>query len=279
MSIPGGIARLFDRPGGRALLASATTRYARHLAHADVEVRYQGVWLHRCRNDYFPDGTRFQYCRDDFGRWPHQIDRCVRNAVDYWYHAGAPAAGEVVIDVGAGRGEDSVAFARSVGPGGRVVAIEAHPHTFALLSRFCEMNRLANVLPIHAAAVDYVGTALIGNCEDWRDNSIDDCGDLAVPASTLDEICRVEAPGPVGLLKLNIEGSEVAALRGASGLLGRTRLVAVACHDFRANRGDGERFRTHAEVQRLLLSAGFTVTVRTEDPRLGVSHHVYGARH
>ena len=97
-----------------------------------------------------------------------------------------------------------------------------------------------------------------------------------MPASTLDYICRSKAPGPVGLLKLNIEGSETAALRGASELLSRTRLVAVACHDFRADRGDGERFRTRAEVRRLLESAGFEVVTRTKDPRLGVSHHVYG---
>lgn len=278
MSIGSGIARLFDRPGGRAFLASAATHYARHLAHADVEVLYRGLWLHRFGNEYFPDGERFHYCRDDFRRWPHQTDRYVHNAVDYWYHAGTPAAGEIVIDVGAGRGEDSIAFARSVGPTGRVVSIEAHPVTFTMLRRCCELNRLMNVLPIHAAAVDYGGTALIGDCEDWRDNSIDVSGAFAVPARTLDEICRTDAPGPVGLLKLNIEGSEVAALRGATGLLGRTRLVAVACHDFRANRGDGERFRTHAEVQRLLRTAGFTVTVRSEDPRLGVSDHVYGAR-
>lgn len=278
MSIPGGIARLFDRPGGRALLASATTQYARHLAHADVEVRYQGLWLHRCQNDYFPDGERFHYCRDDFRRWPHQTEHCIRNVVDYWYHAGAPAAAEIVIDVGAGRGEDSIAFSRSVGPTGRVIAIEAHPVTYSLLQRFCQLNRLANVQPIHAAAADYDGAARIGDCEDWRDNSLDESGDFVVPARTLDGICRAEAPGPVGLLKLNIEGSEIAALRGAAGLLARTRLVAVACHDFRANRGDGERFRTHSEVQRLLRAAGFSVTVRTDDPRLGVSHHVYGER-
>jgi FkbM family methyltransferase len=278
MSIPGGIARLLDRPGGRALLASATTRYARHLAHADVEVRYQGLWLHRCRNEYFPDGLRFHYCRDDFSRWPRQLDRCVQNAADYWYYAGAPVADEIVIDVGAGCGEDSMAFSRTVGSTGRVIAIEAHPVTFAMLRQCCELNRLMNVLPIHAAAVEYRGTARIADCKDWRDNSIDDGGAFAVPARTLDEICRADAPGPVGLLKLNIEGSEAAALRGATGLLGRTRLVAVACHDFRANRGDGERFRTHAEVQHLLRNAGFTVTVRTEDPRLGISDHVYGAR-
>lgn len=257
------------------MLASVTTHYARHLAHADVEVRHQGLWLHRCRNEYFPDGRYFHYCRDEFSRWSHQTERCIQNAVDAWYHAGAPVAGETVIDVGAGRGEDSIAFSRSVGSQGRVIAIEAHPDTFTILQRFCELNRL-NVLPVHAAALNYEGAALIEDCDDWRDNSIGESGSISVPARTLDAICGADASGPVGLLKLNIEGSEVAALRGASGLLGRTRLVAVACHDFRADRGDGERFRTRAEVQRLLRAAGFSVIGRAEDPRLGINDHIYG---
>jgi FkbM family methyltransferase len=279
MSIPGAIARLFDRPGGRTLLASVTTRYARHLAHADVEIRYRGLWLHRYRNEFFPDGQRFGYCRDDFARWSRETERCIRTAVDYWYHAGSPATDETVIDVGAGRGEDSIAFSRSVGPQGRVIAIEAHPLTFTMLRRFCEWNGYANVLPVHAAALDRHGTAQIEDCEQWRDNSIAERGVFTVPARTLDEICEAQAVGPVGLLKLNIEGSELAALRGAPVLLGRTRLVAVACHDFRAERGDGERFRTRAGVQRLLAAAGFEVKARKDDPRLGISDHVYGLRH
>lgn len=278
MSVSGAIARLFDRPGGRALLASATTYYARHLTRADVEVRYQGHWLHRYRNEFFADGRRFRYCRDDFSRWSRQTDRCIQTAADYWYYAGAPAAGETIVDVGAGCGEDSIAFSRSAGAQGRVVAVEAHPLTFAMLARFCELNRLTNVLPVQVAALDRHGTALIEDCEAWRDNSIAEHGIFTVAARTLDEICAELAPGSVGLLKLNIEGSEVAALRGAAALLGRTRLVAVACHDFRTDRGDGERFRTRLEVQRLLQAAGFEVVARTDDPRLGVSDHVYGVR-
>ena len=227
---------------------------------------------------WIADGSRFQYFRDEFRRWSHQADRCVAASRDYWYQAGAPLPGETVVDVGAGRGEDLLAFRESVGPAGRVLAIEAHPITFRLLQRFCELNRLAIVLPVHAAALDYEGTARIGNRADWQDNSIGDGDDFAVPARTLDDICRVHAPGPVGLLKLNIEGSEASALRGATRLLARTRLVAVACHDFRADRGDGERFRTRTEVQRLLDAAGFEVTVRSDDPRVGVQDHVFGVR-
>ncbi|MGE0030106.1 MAG: FkbM family methyltransferase [Steroidobacteraceae bacterium] len=254
------------------------TRYARRLSQDDVEIWYDGVWHHRSGQIAFADGSRFQYFRDEFRRWSHQAERCVAASTDYWYHAGAPLPGETVVDVGAGRGEDLLAFCESVGPTGRVIAIEAHPETFRLLQRFRELNSLAIVVPVHAAALDYEGTAHIGNCADWQDNSIGDGGDFAVPARTLDDICRVVAPGPVGLLKMNIEGSEASALQGATGLLARTQLVAVACHDFRADRHDGERFRTRAHVQRLLEASGFAVTSRSQDPRVGIQDHVFGKR-
>lgn len=278
MSIRSEIAHVLDRPGGRTLLAAVATRYARKLAQDDVEVWFDGVWHHRSGQVAFADGSQFQYYRDEFRRWSHQADKCVAASRDYWYHAGAPLPGETVVDVGAGRGEDLLAFCESAGPTGRVLAIEAHPNTFRLLQRFCELNRLAIVRPVHVAALDFEGTARIGDCADWQDNSIGDGDDFVVPARTLDDICRAEAPGPVGLLKLNIEGSEASALRGATRLLARTRLVAVACHDFRADRGDGERFRTRARVQQLLEAAGFAVSSRSLDPRVGIQDHVFGKR-
>ena len=61
-----------------------------------------------------------------------------RDAEDYWFHLYKPRAGDTIVDIGAGRGEDVFAFSRAVGPGGRVWAIEPHPVSFAALRRLCE---------------------------------------------------------------------------------------------------------------------------------------------
>lgn len=273
-----GIARLLDRPGGRRLLAAAATRYARRLSGADVEVLYDGVWMHRSGREVFPDGKRFAYFREEFRRWANQAEKFASAAADYWYHAGRPLPGEVVVDVGAGRGEDAIAFSRTVGAQGRVIAVEAHPTTYALLVQFCRLNRLANVLPVQAAAGDFDGIAMIEDGADWQENSVSADGTLQTPASTLDRLCDPFVAGPVALLKMNIEGGEIAALHGAPDLLARTRLVAVACHDFRADRGEGKRFRTRAAVMDMLASAGFAVSDRARDSRAGIRDHVFGVR-
>ena len=49
---------------------------------------------------------------------------------DLWCHGYDLRAGEIVVDVGAGVGDDVVVFSRLVGLHGRVIAIEAHPTTF-----------------------------------------------------------------------------------------------------------------------------------------------------
>lgn len=277
MSVRGRLLSVVDRPGGRALLACAGTWYARRLTTADVEIRYDGLWRHRSGGYWFPDGARFRYFRDELLRWKGQAQAMVRDAHDYWYHAGAPRPGETVIDVGAGRGEDVLAFSQTVGSAGRVLAIEAHPGSFALLERFCADNRLDNVRPLHVATMDVRGTVTMGDADEWTENTVGQ-GSHEVPADTLDAICGREAPGPVGLLKMNIEGAESPTLRGALDVLARTRLVAVACHDFRADRGHGDQYRTRDDVQAFLADRGFTVTSRAGDPRDWVRDHVFGTR-
>jgi FkbM family methyltransferase len=65
--------------------------------------------------------------------------------------------GATVLDVGAFIGTHTLAFARFVGPQGRVVAIEPQAEAFALLEKNVTANRLANVVLKHAAAADHNG--------------------------------------------------------------------------------------------------------------------------
>ncbi|MDA4629676.1 FkbM family methyltransferase, partial [Escherichia coli] len=65
--------------------------------------------------------------------------------------------GDTVIDVGAYIGTHTLAFARHVGLGGSVIAIEAQKTTHQLLIRNIEANALANVRIENAIAGAQVG--------------------------------------------------------------------------------------------------------------------------
>lgn len=212
------------------------------------------------------------------GPSPAQQEATTRD-VYLWGFGLAPGA--TIIDLGAGIGTEVGTFSRLAGPDGRVIAAEAHPVTFAYLADNIRANGWSNVEAVHVAANDLSGSVTISNdLEAHIGNSIvtgSGCG-LDVPAQTLDRLVRAHEVGTVDLLKLNIEGAEVAALRGAAETLRDTRQVYVSCHDFKADRTGDDFLRTREQVISLLTDAGFHLAFRTEDHRPWVADAVYATR-
>ena len=77
---------------------------------------------------------------------------------------------------------------------------------------------------------------------------------------------------------MNIEGAEAKALEEMQRSFGIIRALCISCHDFRANQGDGEQFRTKALVQAAVNSAGFRTISRDEDPLPYVADQVNAVR-
>lgn len=271
---------LLDQPGRREVLAKLISRYARWLTQDDVEIFYDDGWGHRAGGRRFPSGPTFTY-----GRWSlarlgrYEADMHQRSA-DYWFYQGPPSPGGTVIDVGAGSGEDILAFSEAVGPNGRVIAIEAHPPSFRQLEQLCRWNNLTNVRLINSAVMDHEGIVAISHGEDALANTTSRHGQgpFQVQGETLDAIAEREQITRIDLVKINIEGAEREALTGMTSVLRTAKVVCVAAHDFRADRGDGKNFRTAARVMERLRDAGFSVVLRREDPRPWVRDHIWALR-
>ena len=276
------IIRQLDGPVGRPLLAMLLTARARRLLREkNVEVRYDQLWLHRIGPYFVPDGTSFDYYDSTILAWKDQIATYLRNAEDYWFEHYQPKPGDVILDVGAGRGEDVLAFSRKVGGTGRVLAIEAHPVSYRILARFCELNRLSNTTPVHVAIMDCPGAVMIDDEDLWEANTVSSASpgtDISVRATTLDQVCREHEITKIDFLKINIEGAETFALRGMKDTIGNVRSICVCCHDFRADRKHGEQYRTRDFVWRFLTENGFDVSRRACDSRDFVRDHLYGQR-
>jgi FkbM family methyltransferase len=188
----------------------------------------------------------------------------------------------VIVDVGAGRGEDTLTFSRAVGRTGRVIAVEAHPLTFAILKNLCVLNGLTNVTAVQLALMDKPGSVQIVDSESsWMENTIEygnGSRGQEVRAATLDDVCVKEGLKDIAFLKMNIEGAERFALLGMESVLPHIRQICVACHDFRSDLGHGEHFRTRGFVENFLIKHGFTLASRQDDPRDYVRYHVFGLR-
>lgn len=199
--------------------------------------------------------------------------------LDNWAWHYRPGPGGVVIDVGAGVGEEAVIFSDLVGPEGRVVSIEAHPETFRCLEETVRRSGLTNVTPVWCAVADKDGTLSIGESDNHLANSVMSGGaGQTVPARSLDSLADELGLGEIALLKMNIEGAERLALPGMARLVSRIRHLVISCHDFISDGGGGDEFRTFAEVRAFLEGAGFTLQTRPDHANPWVRYYLYGVR-
>ncbi len=152
--------------------------------------------------------------------------------------------GDTVVDIGAYLGHSTLVAANRAGPRGRVYSFEPNPAAFRALRRNLRTNGLED-------RVFAVPAALAGRPE-WRDFYVEH-GDgsasslheprrwrrkLRVECTTLD---RVVGERPVDVIKLDVEGAELEALRGMSQVI-----------------ESSPRLRMFIECDRLALALGGT---------------------
>jgi FkbM family methyltransferase len=128
--------------------------------------------------------------------------------------------GSTVFDVGASIGICTVPLAIRLGQHGRIYAFEPLASNYESLLHNIKLNNLANVVPVFAAVADKEGTVNMpdvdsGNCSLASESD----HYSSVPAITLDEFAAQHCIDSIDLMKIDIEGSETKALRGASRLL------------------------------------------------------------
>jgi FkbM family methyltransferase len=269
--------RLLDRPGARGVLSAVINQRVRRCAPGVRVYYHRGMRMHQESGVIYVDSPTMDYHPTIFPAWANETNRAIASVTDTWFHVYQPRPGDLIVDSGAGKGEDSIVFSKAVGPAGKVLAIEAHPITFRCLRLFCELNHLYNVAPADFALVDAARLVAIENLEGWHANRVvdsDTMGALQVAGLTLDELVERENVQRIDFLKMNIEGAEAMAIRGMDHTLRITRALCISCHDFRADTGEGEFFRTRPLIQDWVERAGFRIISRRADPRTDIACQV-----
>ncbi|HVB49855.1 MAG TPA: FkbM family methyltransferase [Burkholderiales bacterium] len=136
----------------------------------------------------------------------------------------APAPGDHVIDAGTCYGDTALAFAASVGPQGRVHGFEIDPDNIAIARHNFSANpALAARLRLHEAALGPVQGKLFrhGSGPGARVSAEPSAHEVRV--TSIDRMFDSGEIEKVDFIKMDIEGAELAALRGAQETLRRFR--------------------------------------------------------
>jgi FkbM family methyltransferase len=128
--------------------------------------------------------------------------------------------GSRVVDLGANVGIFSVPAAAL---GCEVLSIDASPHNIALINESVAQNSFHKVQVVFCAVTDHVGHLDFVEKGPWgfvaNDVHVEPIPTLRVPAATLESLLEDIGHKQVDLIKMDIEGSEVAAIRGMASLL------------------------------------------------------------
>ena len=175
------------------------------------------------------------------GSYEHEKQHALRRVV---------RLGMTVFDIGANAGFYTLAFSRLVGKQGHVWAFEPLAGKVEQLRQHIRLNRISNVGVIQAAVGDGPGMASLHVEEDGSMGSVVASGAYKVPLVSLDDLLADGVVPAPDVIKMDIEGSEAAALDGARMLLTKGRpTIFLAMH--------GEEQRTRCEL--LLRAAHYHI--------------------
>ena len=213
------------------------------------------------------------YCRLDKGDFTPGREEEISNLF-------APKEGDTVVDVGAHVGRYTISSSKRVGPGGRVIAIEAAPGNFDILNRNVRLNRLNNVVTLNCAA--YSSQTRLKLYEPSADNSIYDTvmlcragydgGYVEVDATTLDSILEGNGVNNVSWIKIDVEGAELEVLKGSVNTLTNNKglVLLIEVHDVQDD-------SHYPEIVRFLGSFGFKMRFEKVYPPGKERHVIFGA--
>lgn len=169
------------------------------------------------------------------------------------------SAGKVVWDVGANAGLTTYQFSKAVGTTGQVIAWEPDLFNFSYLLRNIELHSLSNVVPLDKALAGATGAAsfdmdgstgaglsehvVYSRCQNRQ----------TVQTLSLEDACRQH--GIPDLIKMDIEGGEVAVIAGARPFLKTRPPISFSIETHRMR--DGTTSET--PLTEMLEAAGYLV--------------------
>jgi FkbM family methyltransferase len=142
--------------------------------------------------------------------------------------------GSIVFDIGANIGAYTIPMALRVGDLGHVYAFEAFRPNYEMLLESIAINKLTNVTAVFGAVTDSSGVLEVPNPARNESKNIGNyslatrsTNRTTIPSLSLDDFVVKHGIDRVDLMKMDIEGSETIALKGARSLFATRKVGTV----------------------------------------------------
>lgn len=137
-----------------------------------------------------------------------------------------PKKGDVILDCGAHVGNCTIIFSRIVGKTGLVISLEPIEDSFTILNERLKRLKLVNVLTFNKGVWDQkiklpvtinsntsYGRIILDKKSEYSENEI------KITCTTIDDLVKDLKLSHLDLIKMDIEGAEIEALKGAANTL------------------------------------------------------------
>ena len=144
-----------------------------------------------------------------------------------------PSEGDIIIDLGAGIGTETLYFYEHIGSKGQIYSIEASTDSYIKLVELCKKNGIKNSANHNLAISDTNGKIWMEETEHFEVNRINsEKKGIEIDCCTLDKFVADNKIDKIDFLKVNIEGAELQMIKGMNDSIKKIKNVAISCHDF-----------------------------------------------
>lgn len=172
-----------------------------------------------------------------------------------FFHYYRPENHDVVVDLGAGYGEEAV-YLSSYSPMVRYIGVEPQPVIYECLAN--TFRKLGSGFTASPYVVTDRDTVKFNSWFSYASVGEIPEGYIEVPTMSWEKFLQDYNVDRIDLFKMNIEGAEKEIIEQINDFSFIKRFV-ISCHDFRANNNEGEWYRTKDVVVSRLKENGYTI--------------------
>ena len=179
------------------------------------------------------------------------------NCENLVYHYYLPKSGDMVLDLGAGYGEEAI-YLSKFSEGIRYIGVEAQPVIYECLAN--TFNDAGENFIASPYVITDKKTVKFSSQKSYAAVGELPKGYIEVPTMTWGHFIKHYHIDHIDLFKMNIEGAEQEIIENITDFSIIKRFI-ISCHDFRAENGEGEWYRTKDVVTKRLEKNGFEIKV------------------